>query len=366
MSGVNGHNYHPPKYPTWGAALREIRMAAGLSYADLADKCKHSKRDIRRWEDEDEEPPDNGTVRIVEKVLPRMIPHHHLADEARAAATAVVEETPSDKLVVRASYAIPSSRQAAADAAAPPPQPPEEELTPVLTDEYAETIEDIESTGFEATPALVAVLTAPTAPAGPTPSEPTEDPHMPKVFGRALAYARKKAGLTADDCGSLVGVSGSMIYQYELARSKPTTQVYEKLRDLFPGLPAPKGMLSRENQVRSTRTVDKRKLARLRARTRAAAEPPSPAPKVIAKPSTPARPTPPPKPVARPVISETLADTATRWGQVLVWQEVAKARVAFHQAELEKSKLELQRVDKEIETLRPKIAEVARREAERR
>lgn len=54
---------------------------------------------------------------------------------------------------------------------------------------------------------------------------------MIMTTGARIKAARKKAGMTQDDLGAELGVSGSMIAQYETGKRKPKIETLKKIAD---------------------------------------------------------------------------------------------------------------------------------------
>ena len=54
---------------------------------------------------------------------------------------------------------------------------------------------------------------------------------MIMTTGARIKAARKKAGMTQDDLGAKLGVSGSMIAQYETGKRKPKIETLKKIAD---------------------------------------------------------------------------------------------------------------------------------------
>lgn len=59
---------------------------------------------------------------------------------------------------------------------------------------------------------------------------------VPRVFGDAVATFRTADGLTQDDVGDLVGVTGQAVAQWENHQNGPSRESYEKLLELWPDL----------------------------------------------------------------------------------------------------------------------------------
>lgn len=77
----------------------------------------------------------------------------------------------------------------------------------------------------------------PEPPAPPVPGAPPKS-----EFADALRGARAIEGLSQDELASLVGVARNAVHEWEHGLSIPVREHWEALADLFPGLPAPRGM----------------------------------------------------------------------------------------------------------------------------
>ena len=54
------------------------------------------------------------------------------------------------------------------------------------------------------------------------PTEPSGDPTSPSTFSaKALAAQRARLGISADECGRLLGSSGQAVYKWEAGKSRP-------------------------------------------------------------------------------------------------------------------------------------------------
>ena len=58
----------------------------------------------------------------------------------------------------------------------------------------------------------------------PGPRQPPEDAASLRFSAKGLASQRKRLGLSADDCGLLLGASGQSVYNWEAGATKPREQ----------------------------------------------------------------------------------------------------------------------------------------------
>lgn len=178
--------------PPFGLALRRLRVSRDMSVLDLANRAGVKRSTIEAWEACDEIPAPSEFVRLRNVCFGELAPYRQALDVAWRAAREPAHQL---ELVVAAMAGADESQAAAAS---------------------------------------LATATA------------VDRPQDAASFGEALRRARMAEGMTADELGEILGVTGGAVRHWEAGDANPIMDHHQALLDLLPVLvecmPPPGGM----------------------------------------------------------------------------------------------------------------------------